>query len=244
MRRLISADIRRILSKLGFYIAPVAYFLLFLTDFSGSSSSRVKEFDELLLGYNITYKYVFPFVAGIPVFLGVYADELKAGAMQQSIGRGMSRNKIVVGKFIDCVILSFVIYLLSFVLEYISLRTQNVYVSELQLMRLGTLLLASCLKVVGAAAFAAMFVYFTWNASVGLVVELIAVAAAEPMLAFVQDKLKIPVKDFSYMGQVDQLCSNIAAGTNLIIPGIIVVAYVVIFIVISAIIFGRKELEL
>ena len=240
MRRLIHGDIRRILLKLGFYILPVIYFGLSLTDIS----DKVTEFEPFYESLLIVYKYVFPFVIGIPVFIGVYADELKAGAMQIAIGRGVSRKKIVLSKFIDCVLLTFVLFLLDMAFEFMLLRVYMLVPTALQISRMIMLMLSACLKTLGAMAFSAIFVYLTWNSSLGLVVELISLAFSEVFLGWIQNHTRLPLLDISYMGQVDQTCANISAGANWILPLCMVLAYVAVFNLIGIAIFGRKELEL
>ena len=240
MRRLIHGDIRRILLKIGFYILPVIYFVLSLTDIT----EKVTDFEPFYESLQIVYKYIFPFVIGIPIFVGVYADELKVGAMQIAIGRGLSRKKIVLSKFFDCVLLTIVLFFLDLAFEFTLLRIYMLVPTSLQIFRMNMLMVSACLKTIGAMAFSAIFVYLTWNSSLGLVVELLSLAFAEPLLDMIQVKINLPVLDISYMGQVDQTCANIAAGANWILPLCVVFAYVIVFNLIGIVIFGRKELEL
>ncbi len=128
MRRLIRGDIRRILSKLGFYIIPALFYLLMYIDPSASPGKKY-DFDGSYASIVMLYKYAFGVVVGIPVFIGVYADELKAGAMQTCIGRGLSRVKILLSKFIDSVILIVTFYIFSYCIEILNMRMHLVFPS-------------------------------------------------------------------------------------------------------------------
>lgn len=242
MRRLIRGDIMRILRKLGFYVLPALFYLLMYSD--PSSFGKEYEFDTYFTLLDMVYSIAFAFIVGIPVFMGVYSDELKAGALQACIGRGLSRKKILLSKFIDSVILTLALYIIAFCIEMLSMRLHLIFPTLQQYLSIIQLFGASCIKCVGAVAFAAIFVYITWNASVGVVVLIISLGCAEPLLKFVQTSTKVPVLDYSYMGVVDQAFANIAAGSNWLLPVLAVLAYLVIFIGISIAVFNRKELEL
>lgn len=242
MRRLISGDIRRILSKLGFYILPGIYFLISLVDLATTPMNM--DFETAYLGWETEFKYIFTFVVAIPVFMGVYADELRTGAMQISIGRGISRRKVLFSKFFDCFIITLILYILAYILKIAELRRNMLILTPQQNIAMNTIILASFLKVIGAMTFSAIFCYLSWNASVGLIVEMISVGLAEMVLGLIQNNLSIPVLDYSYIGMAGQACASLAAGNNWILPMLITFAYLVVFLVISAAIFDRKELEL
>src|SRR3712207_8167642 len=48
----------------------------------------------------------FPLIVGIAIFLSIYGDDLKAKSMQVAIGRGMSRNGVVITKLIEVILLT------------------------------------------------------------------------------------------------------------------------------------------
>ena len=73
---------------------------------------------------------------------------------------------------------------------------------------------------------------------------IISLGCAEFLLKFIQNSTKLPLLDFSYMGVVDQAWANIAAGSNIILPVLAVLCYLVIFNCIGIAVFDRKELEL
>lgn len=240
MRRLIRADIRRTLLKISFYILPVIYAVLIFWGEKG----KTKNFETVFMVMTTSYKMVILYFAGIPVFLSVYADELKAGAMQTAIGRGMSRSKIVIAKFLDVVILTAFNYLLYFICDYIHLRYLMIVPTELQMTRFVLVVVGSFLKSVSYAGIGSIFVYLTWNASIGLVAEILATSFSGMILDWIQNHLRIPAMDVSVIGQIDQATAGYAAGGIWIVHILAVIAYFAAFVLISIAIFNRKELEL
>ena len=160
----------------------------------------------------------------------------------------INRKKIIIIISISLIVVALLIllafYLFSYCLEIVVMRFHIVYPTPQQNLSVIVVFGASCLKCIGALAFAAIFIYITWNSSVGVVVLIISLGCAEPLLRFIQVNTKLPLLDFSYMGVVDQAFANIAAGSNWILPVLIALAYLGIFIWISVAVFNRKELEL
>ena len=240
MRRLIIADVFRVLRKPSIYVWLGIYLFLFVFD----PSSNPTDFDEMYNGMQMTYNYIWPFMMGIPVFMAVYADELKAGAMQTAIGRGLSRNKVVFAKYLDCVILALLLSIVETISEIIEMRIHMISVSPLQMVRFLVSASSSCLRTIGAIAFASVFVFLTLNASLGLIVLMLVMAFAESLLQRVQTTLHIPALNYSYMGQADSFCNGLAQGEGWIMPLLAFLAYMTIFNILSAAVFRRKELEL
>ncbi len=240
MRRLIRADIRRILLKIGFYVLPAIYLLISISDTQKGDYG----FEDMYQANQFTYKYMISYFAIIPVFMSVYADELRSGAWVVAIGRGMSRRKIVMAKFLDGTILTILLYAFFFALDVVGMARHMITPTALQMERAVLLNVASCLKAISFMGFASVFVYLTWNASVGIIVEIIATAFSEMALGWVQEQFRIPMLDMSFIGQVDQACANFAAGRSCVLQFAVVIVYVAAFILISMALYGRKELEL
>ncbi len=242
MRRLIRGDIFRILRKIGFYILPIIYYILFIIMDVTAKNVTIEDYVMVM---DLTCSYISAFAFGIPVFLGVYADELKSGAMQISIGRGISRKKIVLCKYINCVFLGLFLYIIDYIMRLVLVKyIYMINLTPLQNMRMILILLSSYLKMIGAIGFCTIFVFITWNASIGMVVMLISLSVIEPMLKMIQSSSKLPAFNYSYMGQVEQTCNNLAVNSGWCFSMLIVFAYIALFNLIGIIIFGRKELEL
>ena len=240
MRRLIRADLRRILSKPGFYVCPAILFALFLY---GLVREPV-EYDSYYSSLDVQLTYLYPFLVLLPVFTCVYADELRSGTMIPAIGRGLSRAKVILAKFIDTVILSFAFCLFFLVTDQITFGRFSVVLTKVQELRILSAYVSSWLQIVGYCAFAAIFVYLTWNSSVGLVAGLISISFSKMILDWLQNRTHLPFYDVTFMGQADQVRRQFDAGNFWIHHVLFVLLWYALFLAVSVLIFNRKELEL
>ena len=240
MRSLIKGDLRRILAKPGFYICPAIVFALFLY---GLFTEPV-DYDSYSASLDIQLFYLYPFFVLIPVFTCVYADELRSGTMIFAIGRGLSRKKVILAKFIDTLLLSLVFYLLFLLMDLITFDRFSVVLTKMQVLRILSAYAAAWLKLLGYCAFAAVFVYLTWNASVGLVAGLTSISFSKMLLDWLQTHTHLPFYDVTFMGQADRLRSQFDAGNLWAQHLLFVLLWYALLLAVSALVFNRKELEL
>ncbi len=240
MRHLIRADLRRILAKPGFYICPVIFFAMFVY---GLFREPV-EYDSYYASLDLQTAYLNPFFILLPVFTCVYGDELKSGTMIPAIGRGLSRTKVVLAKFIDTLILSLVFCLFFLLLDQLTFDRFSVVLTRVQTLRIFSAYAASWLQIVGFCTFAAIFVYLTWNSSVGLVVMLISITFSKMILDWLQSHTHLPFYDVTFLGQADQVRRQFDAGNIWIHHVLFALLWYALFLAVSALIFNRKELEL
>ena len=240
MRSLIRADLRRILSKPGFYICPAIFFALFLY---GLFSEPV-EYDSYYSSLDIQLSYLYPFIVLLPVFTCVYGDEMRSGTMISAIGRGLSRTKVILAKFIDTLILSLGFCLFFLLMDQITFDRFSVVLTKVQILRVFSAYAASWLQILGFCTFAAVFVYLTWNTSVGIVAMLISIAFSKLILDWLQTHTRLPFYDVTFIGQADQARRQFDAGNFWIHHILFVLLWYALFLVVSALIFNRKELEL
>ncbi|MCR5138478.1 MAG: hypothetical protein K6C12_15525 [Oscillospiraceae bacterium] len=152
MRRLIRADLRRILAKPGFYICPVILLALF---FYGLFGEPV-DYDSYYANLDLQLSYILPFFVMLPVFTCVYGDELRSGTMIPAIGRGLSRTRVIVAKFIDTLLLSLAFCLFFLLTDMITFSRFSVVLTKIQAMRIYSAYAAAWLKIQGYCAFAAI----------------------------------------------------------------------------------------
>ncbi len=240
MRRLIRADLRRILAKPGFYICPVILLALFVY---GLFADTV-DYDSYYASLDIQLSYIYPFLVLLPVFTCVYGDELRSGTMIPAIGRGLSRTKIILAKFLDTLILSLGFYLFFLLMDQITFDRFSVVLTKVQILRVFSAFASAWLKILGYCAFSAIFVYLTWNSSVGLVVGLISISFSKMILDWLQSHTHLPVYDITLMGQADQARRQFDAGNTWVHHLLFVLLWYAVFLAVSALIFKRKELEL
>lgn len=228
------------MSKPGFYICPVILFALFLY---GLFREPV-EYDSYYASLDLQLSYVYPFFVLLPVFTCVYGDELKSGTMIPAIGRGLSRTRVILAKFIDTAILSLAFCLFFLLTDQITFDRFSVVLTRVQTLRVLSAYAAAWLKILGFSTFAAIFVYLTWNSSVGVVAGLISIAFSKMILDWLQSHTHLPFYDITLMGQADQAYRQFDAGNIWVHHLLFVLLWYALFLAVSALIFNRKELEL
>ena len=105
MRRLLEADLKRIVVKILPWIVLLIWFVydtISIANTIGDAPDRSFFLLGQLQGLHSTAMLIIGFAA----IFGVYADEFKSMVMIGVIGRGLSRDKFVFGKFLDLCILT------------------------------------------------------------------------------------------------------------------------------------------
>ena len=202
------------------------------------------DYDTYYASLDIQLSYVYPFFVLLPVFTCVYGDELRSGTMIPAIGRGLSRTRVILAKFLDTLILSLAFCLFFLLLDQITFDRFSVLLTRVQILRVLSAYAAAWLQILGFCAFAAIFVYLTWNSSVGLVVGLISISFSKMILDWLQSHTHLPFYDVTLMGQADQARRQFDAGNTWLHHLLFVLLWYALFLAVSALIFNRKELEL
>ena len=110
MKNMIRADIRRIMCKKSFW---VVFAIAILTDIAlvmfHLYSKKYSSF-SFMTGNTSAICNFCGMLIGIAVFLAVYADDFKSMTLISVIGRGNSRLRIILAKFINSVIITVVLF--------------------------------------------------------------------------------------------------------------------------------------
>lgn len=228
------------MAKPGFYVCPVILFALFVY---GLFMEPV-EYDSYYSSLDLQLTYVYPFFALLPVFTCVYGDELRSGTMIPAIGRGLSRTKVILAKFLDTLILSLGLCLFFLLMDQITFDYFSVVLTKVQVLRILSAYAAAWLKILGHCAFAAIFVYLTWNSSIGIVAGLLSISFSKMILDWLQSHTHLPFYDITLMGQADQAGRQFDAGNLWAHHLFFVLLWYAVLLAVSALIFNRKELEL
>ena len=246
MKNMISADIERILRKKSFWIVFILpcimalfYALISAGERGGSFYYAVLETDHFSPIGNMMF--------GLSIFLGVYADEFRSKSMQAMIGRGISRTKIVLVKFIDSVLLTVLIYgifsLLLFVMALIfhggigALEAKAMY---LQIALFGV-------KALGFSTIATVFIFLTGNVPVAMIVNVllyISGSLLKSIAAFNDELMRVHPERYLFDGIIDRIYGDLILSLS---PSplwlILAAAYICGAICLSVLIFRSKELE-
>ena len=237
MNRLMRADLKRIIAKPIMYVVVLVLALfIFFKDASDTVAGQMSMYKEVFGNLGLIF-------LSIPIFLSVYSDEIKRGIMISMIGMGMERRNIVATKLKDSCVLYMGSYLVLFVVAMIKNAASGLPVSPKQTAFLLLFCVYCAIRGLGIMALASLFLFLTMSAAGGMLVLVLAGAAGSGLLKAIQDKLKFPVYDMSYLGLLDSSYADFQAGNfgYTIIPALI---YLAIVITINIIIFDRREMDL
>lgn len=172
MRRLVFTDLFRAQKKKSYVIMMglvaaliiiVAIIAFVWPSKAAEESGKAERFQVL---NNIVTTFI-PFLVGIPVFQTVFTDDFKSRTMQTAIGRGISRSRLVLSRFLEACMLIVEAMAIFSVVTLIAALAVGTSVS-------GTFLLLAHLWVdssliVAHLSVCMFFVYASQNTTVGLV---------------------------------------------------------------------------
>ena len=248
MRRLISADMNRILRKipllLGFVIATAILILSVLV------------FQFLYGAYATVFTYsvcvVLPateLLFSIITFLCVYGDEVRSMAMISAIGRGLTREKVIFAKFLDTVMISALmnaaLMLVIFIIQLIS----GAEVDHTQAVMIYCSVFTVFYRTIGYVAIATLFLIISWNVPFSTIM-LAACSILIPgfMFLFKDTRLiatyhidRIFLDAIGNMALTDLVLGLTREGLFLYLKGFLL--YTVLSMIITILVFRKKELE-
>ncbi len=186
-------------------------------------------------------------IIGIPVFLAVFKDDLQSKAMQNTIGMGVSRDQLVLSRFIEIAIIYVVSFVLLFVVSYIVGIPFGIKMPEhLEIAREAGVML---LKMICYCAISMIVVFGTMNTSFAQTIFLLLnfgivgtiIQGLNLIPFFVEHKINL-----SY-ATIDGLLGLAKDKTFAAAPFmwvVIIGVFLVLPLILTIIIFRRKELSL
>ena len=179
----------------------------------------------------------------VPVYLTGYGDEIRTGSMQCVIGRGMSRRKVVISKLIDCMILFTLMFMVLLIMFYIKNAITHITLSPTQNLMAFVYVLISCVAATGYFALTGLFLFSSWNIAIGLTacIMLISVTLA---LGALQLFLHVNLINYWIDGLADASYNDIMIGNFPWKLIVMIAVYIVGAVIVTTMIFDRKELDL
>lgn len=242
MKNLIKADLVRISRKWVLYLfllIPLVMILFKLQNIKPENSF------DYLNNLSIYFDYHGCFFFSMASMIAVYGDELRTGAMQTAIGRGLSRTKLILAKFLDCVILLFLQFTVLTIFVLITNKAAGIITSGADNLNIVmSALLCGLLPSCSYVAISALFIYTMWNAAVGFIAAFGLSILAPIILGFVKQLLKINLSDYWIRTLMDDSLNKFLMGSFdfALLPAIVV--YIVLPLALTVFLFRRKELEL
>ena len=206
--------------------------------------------DYFLMAIKTVESIFVPLFIGIPIFGAIYTDDFKSRSMQVAIGRGVSRPKMMLARFIEAIILIVEWHIInSIVIAILGLiggaTGENIWTA------VGSSW-GSALSMLVFMSLSMIFVYGTQNPTTGLVFYILFVASVFDMIftgidmiPFLADN-NIELSKFFPASAVGKFLGYVGDGDVFysFTWGIgVLVVYIILPLVISIQIFKKKELE-
>ncbi len=248
MRKLLTADITRVATKIMPWILLAASYVLFVVIILDGIDDSV-DLAYFFLDIVQTCDSHFSLIIGFGALMGVYADEFKSMAMIGVIGTGMSRDKFVIGKLLDVAIYTFALQVLTIIFILIVKSIFGVTLDDIQTRFLLCLFISDFIGNIAYVAVAAIFYFLSENAAVGLVAYIAAeviVPATLSLLDMMPGLAKYRLYSYYLTGMIGSIGSDFIIGDiGGCLSGLFLVIsiYIVATTVITILIFRKKELE-
>ncbi len=251
MRNCILTDLRRVFRKKSFIICMsiiillmiIGLIVIFVHPFKDGVDSTYSIMMSLAMFFN-------PFLIGIPVFSAIYTDDFKSKSMQTALGFGISRNKMIMSRFlealfmvVECIIFLSVMLLIFGLAGGVSMSEIGETVLEIWI---------DSFKTIGFLALALIIVYGTQKPTMGLVLFILlsagVFATLIEALSLIPALKKHDIDPGKYLpsGVIDKISDLADKGDYLKAVGpafLFLIFYVALPVWISMRLFRKKELE-
>ena len=248
MRRLIRADIRRILKKRS--VILLFFFSLLYLCFQVMGSYGAYNQDSFVAVQNLMGKMQLPeLVLGLVLLFGVYADDFRSMSYSCVIGRGLTRSKLVLAKLLDTVILTSFMYGIIMLVLTLGLKLFGCSFTPRLSKAYYMTFLVAIYKTVGYIALSSMILYITNNiplSTISLLLLYIAVPFSALLFSLNPQVKAFHVERLHYAGLADNAFSDFLFGSTgmgigKLILGLLLYLGLVLFVTIK--VFDKKELE-
>ena len=189
MKNLIFADVKRILRKPAYWI--VLAICLVISFFWTLGAKRDGTVSGLTFASNQgTAINTMNLFIGIAIYVSVYADEFSSNSMQCLIGRGISRKRLLIAKFINCVIITFISYgVYALFITAMALVT-GVKMNGAEISFLYSSILTNAFLVLGYATISMIILFWSKNVAYATLVDVFLLFAGSNIMSIFS---KIPV---------------------------------------------------
>ena len=248
MRRLIRADIRRILKKRSVIILFILMLLYLGLMVIGSFLAY--DHDLLVAVKALMSRNRMPaLVLGLVILFGVYADDFRSMSYSCVIGRGLTRSKLVLAKLLDTVILTAIFYGIITLVLTAGLKLAGCSFTPRLSRAFYMSILISVYKTVGYIALSSMVLYITNNiplTTISLLLLYIAVPFSAMLFSLNAQVKALHIERLHYAGLADNafsdfLFGSVGLGIGKLLLGLLVYLGLVLFVTVK--IFDKKELE-
>ena len=248
MRRLIRADIRRVLKKRS-VIVLFCLSLLFLCLHVFGAYMMYDETPYVAVSRLMNRLRLPELVIGLMILFGIYRDDFRSMTWSCVIGRGLTRSKLVLAKLLDTVILTALLYGIITLVLSLGLKALGCSFTPRLSRAFYMSILIAVYKTVEYIALSTMILYITGNipvTTISLVLLYIAVPFSALLFSLNPQVRALHIERLHYAGLADNAFSDLLFGSagmaiGKMILGLVVYLGLVLFVTIR--IFDKKELE-
>ena len=188
-------------------------------------------------------------IIGISVFLAVYADDFKSMTIISIIGRGNSRLKVILAKFINSVIITGIMFIILALQIFVMSKVMEIEMIHDEALALVLLIIYGILLTIGYVTMAAIAIYGTGNISFSIfmvVMFYLIIPTALSLTSMIPFLKSLNLSRYEYNGLLMAGFSSIILGMTT--SGIVTlifsfVIYVGASLAIIYAIFRKKELD-
>ena len=249
MKNLIRGDIRRIMCKKSLWVAFVAALLtnilLVMFYLFGMNYSSINYMQGNLDGLSDFGGMII----GIAVFLAVYADDFKSMTIISIIGRGNSRLKIIIAKFINSIIITLMLYAVYALEVFVMTKAMGIALLPDERLALCLGVLSGIYVTIGYVTMAAIVIYASGNIAFSvfmLVMFYLIIPNVLPLTSMLPVVKSIHLERYDYSGLCSNGLANIILGMTSRGVAILIfsfILYVGASLAIIYAVFNKKELD-
>jgi len=241
MLKLIRGEIYRLIHKKSTYI----YFAVLLVGYFLLAFMRSGGFDqESLVNDALELFYFLPALVGGFLFAAIYTDDLNAKNLITLVGHGLSKTKIVLAKFVLAILFGAVVFALVPLIHCAIYTALGCLVTTQEWAMLYAIVFKSWLATLGFCALASIVVYGLQRTTFAIVTYiLLAVNVVHTLLVSALNMLNLNLSDHLLSGITDRIATDLMSNVSVALPFLEYAIYIVIAVILSIVVFRKKEME-
>lgn len=241
MRNYFKADIHRIHHKTSYkiWLIIIYLFIILLGIFKCSDESSYADITSFITSF-------LPIILGIITFFGVFSDDSKAKTIQVAIGRGITRNKVIVTKVLESAFLITIYYAIVGLILTIIPQLLHTNISSVVMNQIWLDTIESILNTILYFNIGLMVLVMTMKSNLAEITYILFAFDIIPGMINIglvtcNTKLNFPnLIPYVYQSMVGDLLKNGITSWPCIIG---IALYLIIIMVLSTKLFNQKELE-
>ncbi len=247
MKNYVLADISRLVRRIPRIVVLTLIYIGALIFFIYCYNTAVWNSVTFITTFTTCFSVV-GILIGMTEFLFVYASDFKAKVMQMAIGRGLSRPKVVLAKFLEVGIMNIMSLVILCIITLIFGFVTGIHLNGNQVYELAIIFVMTVMEKLIYTAITSIFLFLLQNA--GLSALLYVIVGLDPLrylVALLSPHFKIVValhlKDYCYGMICNLFQSNLILGKFNFGALVGILIYIVGAYLITVAIFRKKELE-